>query len=91
MESNLQMEELREAFKDRNCRIEKHSNVMEITFEREQDGNWFEDIFKHFQRESAVCCLMHIKPKNAPQKFIFNIKDINKFIELINEMNKYEK
>ena len=83
MESDTKMEELRKALKDKNCRIEKHSSVMEITFEREEDASWFEGIFEYFQKESAVCCLMPIKPKNAPPKFIFNVKDIDKFIELI--------
>jgi hypothetical protein len=48
-------------------------------------AGWFEGVFEHFQRESAVCCLMPIRPKNAPPKFIFNIKDMKKFIELIKD------
>lgn len=83
MEPDKELEELRKLLKDKNCTIEKHSNVMEITFEREEDANWFEDIFEYYQKKSAVCCLMPIKPKNAPPKFIFNVKDMNKFIELI--------
>ena len=83
MESNTKLEELKKALKGRNCTIEKHSNVMEITFEKEEDGNWFEGIFEYYQKESAVCCLMPIRPKNAPPKFIFNVKDMDKFIELI--------
>jgi len=78
------VKKLKLALKDRNCILEKHSNVIEITFEKEKDANWFESNFEKFQRESAACCLMPIKPKNAPTKFIFNIMDINKFIELIN-------
>ncbi len=82
---NERIKELKCALKDRNCILELHSNVMEITFQDEEDADWFEDIFEMFQRESAACCLMPIRPKNGPQKFIFNIKDMNKFIELINE------
>ena len=85
MESDIKLEELKKALKNRNCTIEKHSNVLEITFEREEDGNWFENIFEYYQKESAVCCLMPIRPKNAPPKFIFNIKDLDRFIELIKE------
>ena len=85
MESNIKLEELKKALKHRNCNVEKHSNVMEITFENEEDGDWFEGIFEYYQRESAVCCLMPIRPKNAPPKFIFNIKDMDKFIELIKD------
>ena len=83
MESNIKLEKLRKALKGRNCSIEKHSNVMEITFKKEEDADWFEVVFGKFQKESAVCCLMPIRPKNAPPKFIFNIKDIDKFIGLI--------
>lgn len=83
MESNIKLEELKNVLKHRKCTLEKHSNVMEITFEREEDADWFENIFEYYQSKSAVCCLMPIKPKNAPPKFIFNIKDIDKFIELI--------
>jgi len=79
------LEELKNALKDKSCKIEIHSNVMEIAFEREEDANWFEGIFEYYQRESAVCCLMPIRPKNAPPKFIFNVKDLNKFIELIQQ------
>ena len=83
MKSNIKLEELRKALKCRNCSIEKHSSVMEITFKKEADADWFEGVFGKFQNESAVCCLMPIRPKNATPKFIFNIKDIDKFIELI--------
>ena len=85
MKSNIKLEELRKALKGRKCSIEKHSNVMEITFKKEEDADWFESIFDNFQRESAACCLMPIRPKNAPPKFIFNVKDMDKFIELIKE------
>ncbi len=85
MEQDNKFEELKKALRNRNCTVKKHSNVMEITFENEEDGDWFENIFEYYQRESAVCCLMPIRPKNAPPKFIFNIKDMDKFIELIKD------
>ncbi len=85
MESDSKLEELKKAIKHRKCTVEKHSSVMEITFENEKDGDWFENIFEYYQRESAVCCLMPIRPKNTPPKFIFNVKDMDKFIELIKE------
>ena len=81
--TDAKIEELKKALIPRSCTIELHSNVMEITFEKEEDANWFEGVFGKFQKESAVCCLMPIRPKNAPPKFIFNIKDMNKFIEII--------
>ncbi|MGB9937793.1 MAG: hypothetical protein ACPK7O_08750 [Methanobacterium sp.] len=85
MESNARIKELERAFKDKKCFIKEHSNVISITFENEKDADWFENVFQKFQLESAACCLMPIRPKNALPKFIFNIKDINKFIELIKE------
>lgn len=85
MKSDTKLKELRKLLEDKNCIIKMHSNVMEITFEREEDASWFENIFEHYQRESAVCCLMPIRPKNAPPKFIFNVRDMDKFIELIKE------
>lgn len=83
--TDKRLEDLKVALKNRKCIVEKHSNVIEITFEREEDADWFENIFEYYQRESAVCCLMPIRPKNAQPKFIFNVMDMDKFIMLINE------
>lgn len=77
------VEDLKKAFKDRKCAIEIHSNVIEIIFEKEEDADWFENNFENYQRESAACCLMPIRPNNAPPKFVFNVKDMDKFIELV--------
>ncbi len=79
------LEELKKALKDRKCIIEKHSNVMEITFENDNDAGWFEVIFEDYQRQSAVSCLMTMRGANAQHKFVFNIKDMDKFIELLKE------
>jgi hypothetical protein len=81
------IEELENILKNRNCIFELHADVMEITFKKEEDADWFEGVFGKFQKESAACCLMPIRPKNAPSKFIFNIKNLDKFIELIKEYN----
>ena len=83
--TDAKIEELKKALINRKCTIEIHSDVIEITFEKDEDGNWFEEIFGKLQRESTACCLMPIRPKNAPPKFIFNIKDMDKFIELLKE------
>ena len=87
MKPDTKIKELKNVLKDKKCIIELHSNVMEITFEKEEDAAWFEDIFEYYQRKSAVCCLMPIKPRNAPPKFVFNVKDMDKFIELIKRSN----
>lgn len=83
--ADKKVEELKNGLKDRICVLKKHSDVMEITFEREKDADWFENIFEDLQRKSAACCLMPIRPKNAPPKFIFNVKDMDKLIKLIKD------
>ncbi len=85
MESNDKLEELKAVFKDKKCRIEKHSDVLEITFENQEDAKWFEGVFWGLEKENIACCLMPIRPKDAPPKFIFNLKDVDGFIKLINE------
>ncbi len=80
---DAKIEELRKALKDRNCSIIERSSVMEITFLREEDADWFESVFDYYQRESAVCCLMPMRGKETSPKFVFNVKDMDKFIELI--------
>jgi 16S rRNA C1402 N4-methylase RsmH len=83
--ANNKLQELKDALQDRNCSLEKHSSVMEITFENSEDADWFENIFEDYQKESVVCCLMSMRPKgeNARHKFVFNLKDMDKFIDLI--------
>jgi hypothetical protein len=85
MNPTPKLQKLKEALKYRKCTIEKHSSVMEVTFENSDDADWFEAIFADYERESAVSCLMSMRPKgeNARHKFIFNVKDLDKFIELI--------
>ena len=53
MESDGKIRKLEEALKGRNCRIEKHSSVMGITFTQKEDADWFENIFEDYQRESC--------------------------------------
>lgn len=83
--ADKKIEELKNGLNDRNCVLKKHSDVIEITFEREKDADWFENIFEYLQKKSAVCCLMPIRPKNASPKFIFNVKDMDKLIKLIKD------
>jgi hypothetical protein len=85
MKHNTQLEKLKRVLKDKNCTVEKHSSVMEITFENTEDADWFQDIFEDFQQKSAVSCLMSMRPKNgnARHKFVFNVKDMDLFIEIL--------
>ncbi len=84
--THKKLEELRTALKNKDCNIEKHSNVVEVTFANAGDADWFENIFEFLQKESAACCLMPIRPKNAPPKFIFNVKDMDGLIRLIKSL-----
>jgi len=79
------LDKLKKALKDKNCIIEKHSNVMEITFEKTEDAEWFEAIFEDYQRQSAVSCLMTMRGANARHKFVFNVKDMDNFTKLLKE------
>jgi hypothetical protein len=83
MELNRKVEKLKEILKDKNCTVEKHSSVMEITFSQEEDAHWFENIFDNYQRESAVSCLMSMRGANDRYKFVFNVKDMDQFINLL--------
>ena len=87
MKSNTKIDKLKETLKDKACTVEKHSNVMEITFENTEDADWFESLFEEYQRKSAVSCLMSMRPKgqNSRHKFVFNVRDMEKFIELLKE------
>ncbi|MCC7560049.1 MAG: hypothetical protein KO318_06445 [Methanobacterium sp.] len=78
---------LKEVLRSRNCSVEKHSSVMEITFPKSEDAAWFEKVFEDYQRESAVSCLMSMRPRgeNAKHKFVFNVQDLGKFIALLEQ------
>ena len=79
------LDQLKKALKDKNCIIEKHSSVMEITFEKTEDAEWFEAIFEDYQKQSAVSCLMTMRGANARHKFVFNVKDMDNFTKLLKE------
>lgn len=85
MKPDKKLEDLKNVLKGKKCIVEKHSSVMEITFENSEDADWFQDIFEEYERESAVSCLMSMRPKgqNARHKFVFNVRDMDKFIELL--------
>jgi hypothetical protein len=58
--------------------LEKHSIVMEITFENMRMQDWFENIFEELPKEICCLLLMSMRPKgeNARHKFVFNLKDM---------------
>lgn len=82
VDSNL--EKLKKALHNRECTIKQQSKVMEITFKNEEDAEWFENICSSRKGESALSCMMSLKPPGKKQfKFIFNITDIGRFIEIM--------
>lgn len=85
MEIESDIEELKQVLKNRDCTIRPQSKVMEIIFHNSKDADWFDSLMESHQNGSAVSCLMTMRPlgKSKNHKFIFNIKDLGKFIDLI--------
>jgi len=85
MENDNKLEELTESLKDRDCKINKQEKVMEIVFNKAEDADWFEDLMESHRGSSTVSCVMSMRPlgQDKNHKFVFNIKDLDKFIELI--------
>ncbi|MBU4535564.1 MAG: hypothetical protein KKF16_07040 [Euryarchaeota archaeon] len=83
--TDTNLEKLKKALDNRECTINQQSKVMEITFKKEVDAEWFENICLSRKGESALSCMMSLKPPGKNQfKFIFNITDIECFIEIMN-------
>lgn len=83
MESKL--EELINALQDRDCRVEQHASIMEVTFASSTDADWFEAIMRSGRESSGASCLMSLRPEgeNKTHKFVFNVQDMDRFIALI--------
>ncbi|GAB4309396.1 MAG: hypothetical protein Kow0019_06400 [Methanobacteriaceae archaeon] len=85
MSNDAKLEELRESLKGRDCKINKQEKVMEIVFKNAEDADWFEDLMETHHGTSSVSCVMSMRPlgKGKNHKFVFNIKDTDRFLELI--------
>ena len=85
MANDKKLEELTESLKDRDCKINKQEKVMEIVFNDAEDADWFEELMETSQGSSSVSCVMSMRPlgQEKNHKFVFNIKDLDRFIELI--------
>ncbi|MDI6644807.1 MAG: hypothetical protein QME14_07085 [Methanobacteriaceae archaeon] len=85
MPNETKMEELKKSLKGRDCKIIKQEKVMEIVFKNAEDADWFEDLMETHHGSSSVSCVMSMRPlgKGKNHKFVFNIKDLGNFIELI--------
>jgi len=85
MTNDTKLEELKESLKGIDCKINKQEKVMEIVFKNADDADWFEGLMETHHGNSSVSCVMSMRPlgRGKNHKFVFNIKDLNSFIELI--------
>lgn len=72
----------------RGCKVDMHANVMELAFENDEDAEWFEKVVEASPEDSAVSCLMSMKRlgnKKSRHRFVFNVRDMDNFIDLMDE------
>jgi len=72
----------------RGCKMDMHVNVMELAFDNDKDAEWFEKVVGASSEDSAVSCMMTMKRlgnKKARHKFVFNVTDLDNFIDLMDE------
>ncbi|MDP3035369.1 MAG: hypothetical protein Q8M97_09760 [Methanobacteriaceae archaeon] len=82
------MKKLEKILEKRGCSIDLHANVMEMTFKKDEDAEWFEKIVEASPEDSAVSCLMTMKRlgnKKSRHRFVFNVTDMDNFIDLMDE------
>ena len=82
------LEKLEKILEKRGCSIDLHANVMEMSFEKDEDAEWFEKIVENSPEDSAVSCVMTMKRlgnKKARHKFVFNVTDMDNFVNLMEE------
>jgi uncharacterized protein YabN with tetrapyrrole methylase and pyrophosphatase domain len=82
------MQKLEKILEKRGCSMDLHDNVMEMSFEKDEDAEWFEKIVENSPEDSAISCVMTMKRlgnKKAINKFVFNITDMDNFIGLMDE------
>lgn len=82
------LKKLEKILEKRGCNINMQASVMELSFEKDEDAEWFEKIVENSPEDSAVSCVMTMKRlgnKKARHKFVFNVTDMDNFIDLIDE------
>lgn len=82
------LEKLEKILEKRGCKMNMQASVMELSFDEDEDAEWFENIVENSPEDSAVSCVMTMKRlgnKKARHKFVFNITDIDNFIDLMGE------
>ncbi len=87
MEEDSYLEKLKAVLRTRDCNIQYQSKVVEITFKKKEDAEWFEHICSSLKGQSVVSCLMSLSPPGKSQyKFIFNIRDTERFLKLMDKL-----
>lgn len=82
------LKKLEKILEKRGCNVNMQASVMELSFEKDEDAEWFEKILENSPEDSAVSCVMTMKRlgnKKARHKFVFNVTDMDNFIELIDD------
>ncbi len=82
------LKKLEKIMEKRGCKMNMQARVMELSFEKDEDAEWFEKIIGESPEDSAVSCVMTMKRlgnKKARHKFVFNVTDMDNFIDLMDE------
>ncbi|PKL66224.1 MAG: hypothetical protein CVV28_11830 [Methanobacteriales archaeon HGW-Methanobacteriales-1] len=86
--NDAKLKKLKKILEKRGCEVDMHANVMELAFENDEDAQWFEKVVEASPEDSAVSCMMTMKRlgnKKARHKFIFNVTDIDNFLDTIKD------
>ena len=84
------LQKLEKILEKRGCNVNMQASVMELSFEKDEDAEWFEEVIENSPEDSAVSCVMTMKRlgnKKARHKFVFNVTDMDNFIDLMDEEN----
>lgn len=82
------LEKLEKILEKRGCNVNMQASVMELSFDNDEDAEWFEEVIENTPEDSAVSCVMTMKRlgnKKARHKFVFNVTDMDNFIDLMDE------
>lgn len=82
------LNKLEKILEKRGCKMNMQASVMELSFDNDDDAEWFEKVIEKSPADSAVSCVMtmnRLGNKKARHKFVFNVTDMDNFIDLIDE------
>lgn len=84
----VKLQKLEKILEKRGGTVNMQASVMELSFEKDEDAEWFEKVMESSPADSAVSCVMTMKGlgnKKARHKFVFNVTDMDNFIDLLDE------